>query len=540
MATREEAIRELARRELERRQPEPNRAAEVALSGVKGANSLVPGLLGLPVDTMTALRNLGRAGVGRMIDLVPQVTPFGEVPRNSAGVDIRPNPPGLIDPASQIGGSQFFKEQISKLTGDVFNPVNPEDPLQRAANIGGLVASSALVSPGLSAKQAATRTLPAAVGAAGANLAFPDQPLAPALGSLAGSSLASVKLPKTAPKAAAVKANQLGFKLLPKSAKETKTQDLAQGAAGPVPLKQLMSVENQKLTNSLVKRDLGIPDEVPISPDSLAAVRAEAGNVYQRVANQGRLKLDATYLNSLRRLKRPTAITKSFPGAIKKDHIAEVSRFESKNITSEGALEAIKQLRRDADAGFSSLDPAAKDLARLQGKIANNLEGLLARNVQKTNPALYPEFVNARKTIAKTYQVQKALVEGDNVSAIALGKALTKGKPMTGGVRDVAEFGKNFKEVAQPNPPQATNFRPLDLVAGIVGGSVRPELVGALFARPALRKILMSDFYQGRITKPLTGAQLKSVLSKPEGAQATALVILLNNATQTQPNSQSE
>ena len=503
------------------------RAADVGLAAISGGNILAPSLLGMPVDLATNIRNLGIAGYGAARGLLT-----GD-PASS---------PRTIDPASQVGGSAWMKRKMSGLLGsDVFSVPDPTDPLQQKAQLAGSILTAGAVSPATGVKQMAGnigKMAPPAAGSVAMQTAFPDQPLAPAIGMmtvpLASQTIKAIPPIKAPIKLTAAKANQLGYKLLPKSAKEGMGQDMVQGAAGPVPLKQLASAHNQKITNSIVKRDLGIPDEVPITADALANVRADAGAVYSKVQGLGKLRVDAQYVNGLKALKRPGAMAKDFPDAGKPALVQEVNKYDSRNITTEGAVAALKQLRRDADAGFNSLDPATKDLARIQGKIANNLESLLARQIKKTNPELYTEFVTARKTIAKTYQVQKALTQGDNVDAIALGRQLTKGKPITGGLRDVAELGKNFKEVAQANPPQVSNFRPMDLAAGVLGTAVDPTLATALFARPALRKILLSDAYQARLTRmpkgALTSGQIRKVLSRPEGAQATALIVLLNKA----------
>ncbi len=525
-------------REFESTQQPPttgSRAGDIGLSAVKGANTLIPGLLGLPIDTATNLVNLGIAGFGATKGFLHKVAPDL----------IEDDLPETLDPSAQFGGSASFARGITQLAGDLglsnredlFAPVDPNDPLQRGANVAGTVLGSAAVSPA-SLPRTLASLAPAAAGAGTASVLFPETPLAPIVGALApGAARAAIpQRARVQPKVTATRARELGYKVLPTSAKQTRTRDFAQAAAGTVPLKQKMSQDNQINTNVKVRRHFGLEENTPITADALGLVRAEAGQAYEAIKGMGRLRMDATYINGIRELKRPGALAKDFPGAVKKDVLAEADKFDVRQITAEGAVEALKQLRRDSDIGSISLDPATRDLARVQRKIADNLEGLLERKTKILNPQVHSDFVNARRTIAQTYQVQKALVEGDNVSAIALGKQLTKGKPFSGELRDIAEFGKNFKETAQPNPPQATNFRPMDFAIGILGGSVSPALAVAVFARPALRSFLLSKTGQSLSTQTqkLTNAQLKSVLKKPEEAQVTALLMLIRQGNESQ------
>ncbi|VAX07961.1 hypothetical protein MNBD_ALPHA03-1280 [hydrothermal vent metagenome] len=520
--------REEIRAALSQRYAKPQEGSattDLAASAASGVNSLVPSILGLPVDTATNIRNLGTAAYGT---LKSALTPEERTP---AGTLISPDLPDTVDPASQTGGSQWFKDKISGVIGDdVFSPPDPSDPTQQKLNMAGSIVGSSLLSPAAGIKQAigtaAKMTIPAA-GAVGMQEAFPDQPLAPMVGAM-GSPLAAGALAKRPPptvNVAAEKANSLGLKVLPKDIRDTGPQDVAQGTAGTVPLKQLASKENQPKIDAIVRKDLDIPDNAPLSVETLQSVRAKSGEVYESAKNIGSITADKAFIRNMDKLKAPGALAKDFPNAVKKDMVSEVGKYNVKSASAEGIISAMRSLRRDADAGFGSTDPQIKSMARTQKKIADQLEGLLGRAVKQKKPGFYEDFVSARRRIAKTYTVQKAL-KGESVDAVMLGKALVKNKPMSDGIKDVAEFGRDFGSVAQVNPPQVTNFRPMDWIAGAVGGMVRPELMALVAARPALRKLLLTKKYQDALVK-LPARRVEKLLTLPKEAQAGALIVML-------------
>lgn len=162
--------------------------------------------------------------------------------------------------------------------------------------------------------------------------------------------------------------------------------------------------------------------------------------------------------------------------------------------------------------------------------MANALEGLMERNIKTVKPEFLTEFKAARQRIAKTYTVEKAL-KGENVDAVALGRLLdreSKGKKLSGKIRDVAEFGQQFKGSAQVSPPQQTNFRPLEFAApiGTAAATQNPAWLLAMGFRPALRTILLSKPYQKMMSRVKPEA-IKRVAALPEKSQAAAMAVLL-------------
>lgn len=499
---------------------------EAAYSGVR---NLVPAIAGMPMDAAQNIVNLGKMAVG----VAKGETVGGDLPDLSG-------PP--------IGGSEWIKDKINQLYGrDIHSPPDPTDPTQQKIHMASGIMGAGLLAPAQGIKQVAANVGKMAIPAGGAvtgKTIAPDQPLAPMIGMMAAPTAVGALKSGIPPSRAFMKAHKLGYKVPPSLVKPTKTQQFAEGTAGPVPTKQKASIQNQSVTNELIKKEIGYPKDIPLSREGLQGIRAEAGKVYEQAKNLGTFTVDKNFTSQIKGIaKQGSTISKEFPGLIKKDVAKMVKNFTGKKtISAESTVELIKQLRADSSVGFKSQDPATLALAKANGKMANALEGLMERNIEKSSRGFLKAFRDARQRIAKTYTVENAL-KGENVDAVFLGRQLDKGKPISGRMKDVAEFGQHFKGAAQINPPQQTNFRPVDIAVG-VGGALsaqNPAYLLAMGARPSLRTLLLSKPYQNMLARVKPGA-LKRVMKLPESSQAAAIASLLEEfkalENEPQPNSQ--
>lgn len=177
---------------------------------------------------------------------------------------------------------------------------------------------------------------------------------------------------------------------------------------GKAAIKQESAIRNQDVTNRLAREALGLPDDAPISIGSLEGLRKNAGKSYADVAS---LSDDAKV-----------------------------------------SLEALKQARNDSQAWFKAYNRSASpdDLAKAKAArdLADQLEEKL-RNVATTagRDDLLPSLVKARKDIAKTYTVERALnsATGD-VSAPVIGRLYDKGgnKYLSDGLDTIGMFNTAF------------------------------------------------------------------------------------------------
>lgn len=237
-------------------------------------------------------------------------------------------------------------------------------------------------------------------------------------------------------------------------------------------------VKNQPITNKLAAKALGLADDAPVTPEVLKGLRDKAGEAYNNLANLGPLKTDKAYLDGLRGvLDKYSGASKDFPELASQQVTKLVKGLMKKDISSEGAVEMVKNLRKLGEGNLKSLAPADKLLGKAQQSAANVLDDLLARNIPKGSN-LFETYKQARQLIAKTYTVERALNPATgNVSAQEIARQAKKGIPLTNELKTIAEYGRGFPRVAKEpiGPPPA-------------GGLLEPLIYGTggtVFAGPA-------------------------------------------------------
>ena len=321
-----------------------------------------------------------------------------------------------------------------------------------------------------------------------------------------------------APRAAQVAAaRKQGLVLTPQEAGGGPVSRTAASLSGEPRLAKLASNKNAEVINGMVRRDVGLPDDVPLSRKALANVRKDAGQSYEAVKSTGVVELDAKFKADLYAANKSVNIAAKelehrSEGPFKKVHDSLASK---ERLNAETIVEEVKNLRSDADAAYASgnkqLGKAYKDAAEA---LDAQLERHLDRSADPAQAALVKQYKEARVRIAKSYAADRALNDSTgNIDAAAYGKALKKGAPLSGEGRQVGEFANAFQRSTQrAEKTGATGPTIFDLLlggtAGIVGtalGGVPAAPAVALgAARPLTRMGLLTDPVQSAMTAPRT------------------------------------
>jgi hypothetical protein len=193
-------------------------------------------------------------------------------------------------------------------------------------------------------------------------------------------------------------------------------------------------------------------------------------------------------------------------------------------------VEKIKQLRTAADDAFRT---GNTDIGRSSKAAATALEDAIESHLGAIgSPELLQQFRDARQLIAKTYSVQKALnVETGTVDARKLAAELQRGKPLSGGIKEAAQFAARFPKAAQ-TPEQMGSlpqWSPLDLSAGIgtagIGGLLsggNPLALAGLAApglvRSGARSLALSPVVQNGLVQS-QGNAITRLLADPRFAE---------------------
>lgn len=344
----------------------------------------------------------------------------------------------------------------------------------------------------------------------------PGLKLAGKLGSAIGAKFAG---PVIAPEVtqAVQAARQAGYVIPPTQAKPTLVNRALEGFAGKLTTAQNASARNQGVTNELARKAIGASD---LTEAGIAQVRSQANQAYDDLAQVGKFQADAGFSQALDNAASMSAsMRQNFPELANSKVDDLISGLKSRpEFDAQPTIEAIKQFRADAATNKAALDPAAKALGKAQAKISEALEDLIERNLQSSgNPQLLAGYRAARQTLAKTYQVEKALNRtSGSVDANKLAQMMQKGKPMTGDLRTIADFAARFPKANQTVERMGSlpGISPLDFGAlGTVSAiSGNPLLMAGVVARPAARAAVLSGAVQNGLARTAGPSRLGGLL----------------------------
>ena len=309
---------------------------------------------------------------------------------------------------------------------------------------------------------------------------------------------------------------------------------LAEGLGGKIKTGQQAIEINQKTTNRLANRAVGLPDEIPMSVEILQGIRAEAGQAFEAIRNTGRVFTDNRFKRDLSgAVKQFKSAARDFPELAKTEIIDLVDSLRVAEFNAGSGIDAMSLLRNKADVAFRSGDKA---LGRSYRAASAAIEGVLERHLARGGDVgLLDSFKQARQQIAETFSVEEALqgrITGE-VNATNLAAQLKKGKPLTGDLRTIADFANTFPSISRLFIGRPQAFSPLDLIGGAIGGtgaiiggaaglgpvSVLP--LAAVIARPllrrgALRKLGRQATEQTRVAPGvIPGAAVSGIVAQP-------------------------
>jgi hypothetical protein len=336
---------------------------------------------------------------------------------------------------------------------------------------------------------------------------------------------------------AAKEAQEAGYVIPPTQVKPSLLNRLIEGSAGKISTAQNASFKNQQVTNQLVAKSLGLPEDTVITPELLTNLRATAGKAYENLGATGTIKTSPKFIQALDEIKPykdAMQSAKDFPTADKSPIIDVIDQLKQKSFDVNSAVSKINILRNDADIAYKA---GNKDLGKVNKEASKVLENTIENYLANTKQTdLLDKFRQARQTIAKTYSVENALNQTTGaIDAKKLAAQLTKGKPLSGELKQSAQFAQAFPTAAQTTERMGSipQTSPLDLyaslglgTAGLYGGDAQTGALGFATGaiRPALRAIALSKPVQSR----LTNQQMQNV--SPE-TRNLARMLMLQGAT---------
>lgn len=438
---------------------------------------------------------------------------------------------GLGEAATQMatGSAAGVASGLAGLAAPVFglNPANTVREFQEAFTYQPRTEAGQTVSEAVNAPMAGIERFADWVGEKAAPGAGPIGATAAKTGVLAAPALAGLRRAPTAPlsqrQRVLQQSQERGYVATPSQAGKA---SVLEGFGGKLKLERSASIRNQQVSNRLAKEALGLAEGTELTPQVLQQVRSFATPVYETLRGMGQLEVLPKHHNAIEvAVRNFRKVAEETPALANKDVLKIADDLKRDSMDSGTVVSGIRLLRDKADAAYRSGETG---LGKSYKEMAATLEQVLEDHLSKApNPALFNEFRRARELIAKSYTVQNALVGGD-VSAQVLARQLAKDKPLTGELRQIAEFSSEFPSVSRVIKDSVPMYSPLDAAyqfgsAAAALGTGNPFLaVPAAYslARPAMRSYLLSEFAQRGLIPPPN-----ALAASPVGIGASGVLV---------------
>jgi hypothetical protein len=254
---------------------------------------------------------------------------------------------------------------------------------------------------------------------------------------------------------AAQAAQRLGVAVNPAEANPNVKTKLLVNATGDSLVNAKAAKANAPKWNELARKDLGLPENTPLTPEAFEKARSAHSAPYDNIKKIGVMQTSDDVMGELSGLKLDPLSTSSPEKAAKVNAVVDrVISQTAEGLSGDNVVGQIRGFRKDANQVLKNpnASPIDMDVAQAQLGIANALENLIENNI--SNPRALDDFRKARAALAKTYDWERATgVTTKQVDPLQIAKLAEKGKPLTGVLADVANVAGNFPDIANLNLP---------------------------------------------------------------------------------------
>lgn len=259
------------------------------------------------------------------------------------------------------------------------------------------------------------------------------------------------------------------------------------GVPGAAKVNKWVSAANQGKAIELTAEDLGLPKGVQLTADELTHLRSQYGKSFRAVERAGDeisstvskqgapsaivgpsgepipgppvvsqktgFVVDDQFRKSIQEdVSRLHAQINELPETFRADEgaIKLLGDYATKDTISGAAtMKAIRKLRRDSAAEMRSDDPAKISTGFVRKEVANRLEDLVERNLERTGQTeLLARYKHEREITAKTYDIESAMDPAGRINMRKL-YMISQKRPLSGNLKLMADFAGTFPEAAQ-------------------------------------------------------------------------------------------
>jgi hypothetical protein len=313
---------------------------------------------------------------------------------------------------------------------------------------------------------------------------------------------------------------EAGYKLPPTEMEGGAVTRTLEGIGGSARTADMAQAANQKVSQELATKALGLPKGTPLNEDTLAIQAKQLiEQGYDPIRNLQKIGVGSKYRADLQRVVSDLGGNDSFPLASRNQIRELVTRYTVndsgrpiQSYSGADALKEIKALRSEATANFKpGGDPI---LGEAQRRVATALEDNIETNLKGLGSELLGRFREARVGLAKNFAVERMLADpSTGVVSTAKAAALERaGTPLTDELKTIARAGSPLFSRAtgvpsRGNPPPINYGDSMFLGAGGLSapftGGAGAALAGIPVARAGARHAVLSEPVQNMLARAL-------------------------------------
>jgi hypothetical protein len=317
-------------------------------------------------------------------------------------------------------------------------------------------------------------------------------------------------------------AQKYGIALDPAASNPSARNRVRTGLIGSADLDDRLSKANKPKWTEIVKKDLGLGDEVSLNNAKVfddVRARDDISGPYKVVQDIPSIRVPEGALQKLDDLQVTPLFGDTGQAAATNAYLNNLKTQLAEGGSGGKLLKSIQQMRQEAqnvirtEKAGNPVTPAARAEANAKMNAARVLEELIDENIPTFSAR--NRFVKARQKMAQTYDIEAATDFGTGqVDPKSFAKLVSEGKPVSGVIADIGKIVSNFPEIAALTSegkkllPSFTRAGPGGALGGIIGsafggiGAPVGAVIGAgtsdIIRRVAANKMASPEFQAAR------------------------------------------
>lgn len=279
------------------------------------------------------------------------------------------------------------------------------------------------------------------------------------------------------------------------------------------------SIANKGKWNDMVRQDLGIAPNVPLTAKTYDAVRKAVAKPYDDAVTLGPLAPNTAAIKSIRDIEIPEILPAGEQAAGKMKRVTDTVADQLENgMTGKDAVNTTRTLRKEAKAVFDSVragnqvDHVTVQTAKAKMAIAEKIDETISSNI--TDPKWKSSFDISRRKMAQTYSYERATnLVRQQVDPQVFAQEMQGRHWLTGNAAKMGEIAGNFPEIANVYAERGQTFG-MPVRSGMAGTT--GFAVGSLYGSPVATSAISAGL--ASLGEKMVGKKLRSEASQKKYA----------------------